>query len=373
MRSVNRKKWATLTKFFEVHEVEQDLRVRIIGHIEGSHENATSGRHEVILLKLLSGPLQIELQLAMRQPELALHPFFASHMEVSPSTCPEIFEQAMIEREMGKGESLFKNGEQANNMFFLLKGTMDYRPEVSADDHTSHHKHSIKVGQHCQISEPALWIDWYHTGTCRSLHEAEVIVLDVLAFYKVIKIDPCAMSHALQYAKDIVADMSEVLATTGFVLDLTPDLLSVGRHHLMVRDKAHLKNCAQEMALLRRGGDSWTTYALAHPHKMHQANGELLATYLAQDQDGSQTQAPVQVPATEFDADAALMGEDFECLDASRKAIQKMSAPMPLLTLATNGQGVSQAVAVVPCVPEPSQDKPGEPKSQSATPIETLV
>merc|ERR1719277_763303 len=103
--------------------ISRSLKIRVNRYIDIilSRTDKLVSRKEVTLMKMLSGPLQEELQLEVYWRHARHHPFFRTmglrSMLVFRKICFSAMDQVLLSR----GDVLFAAGETAHLMFFIIK------------------------------------------------------------------------------------------------------------------------------------------------------------------------------------------------------------------------------------------------------------
>merc|ERR1711990_1378072 len=79
-----------------------------------------------------------------------------------------------------KNDSVFHNGAEAVNMYFIKHGALVYR---FSSQH--HGKQLVKLEVPQWFSENTLWIPWRHCGKMKGLSDCETIALNASKFWEV--------------------------------------------------------------------------------------------------------------------------------------------------------------------------------------------
>jgi len=135
------------------------------------------------LLGLVSEPLRVELHFEINMPVLGYHPFFRNYSLTSPSTMRQVCHQCVARLTLSRSDVLFRCGEVAVRMFFVVSGRLTYIRNEQSDM-------SVNVGD--WACEAVIWTPWANVGTLRVKSDCTLAMIDVERFQQL----------ALQYDMD---------------------------------------------------------------------------------------------------------------------------------------------------------------------------
>lgn len=175
-----------LKKFLNQMDISRELGARVTRYVdcvvELRHKKVPISKVEY--LKLLSGPLNVELHTALFQPHLTNHPFFAQYHHASRSAARQLCSTAVHSEDYAKNDTVFERFTEAKHMHFLAKGTLAYRFLYTS---TGKSKRTMRLDVNQWCCEPALWIVWEHCGHLKGLTDCESMMLHVGKFSEVTK------------------------------------------------------------------------------------------------------------------------------------------------------------------------------------------
>eukprot|EP00448_Togula_jolla_P010057 CAMPEP_0170608220 /NCGR_PEP_ID=MMETSP0224-20130122/21470_1 /TAXON_ID=285029 /ORGANISM="Togula jolla, Strain CCCM 725" /LENGTH=725 /DNA_ID=CAMNT_0010933435 /DNA_START=34 /DNA_END=2211 /DNA_ORIENTATION=- len=122
-----------------------------------------------ILLKLPEGVLTA-LHCETYTPILCPHPLFNHIDQVDGGCFVDICHTASSQRGLANGQVLFRFGEVASKMYFVVSGELEYSFGVTEGM-------GIKVSEGW-LSENVLWLSWEHRGRLSAISTCELVVVD---------------------------------------------------------------------------------------------------------------------------------------------------------------------------------------------------
>jgi hypothetical protein len=177
-----------LKKFLSQKGISRDLGARVTRYVdcvvEFRHKIVPIGKVEY--LKLLSGPLNVQLRTMIFQPHLLGHPFFLRCSHSSKTAMRHICSSSLQTECYAKNDSVFGRGTMAKSMYFITRGFLVYRFHQSNSN-----KRTVKLEEHHWFLENALFIPWKHHGHMKGLSDCESTVLNANKFW-----DVTAKSHS---------------------------------------------------------------------------------------------------------------------------------------------------------------------------------
>jgi len=195
---------------------------------------------KVEYLKLLSGPLNVELQTALYKPRLMLHPFFITYNDSGRSAMKRLCSVALHSEHFAKSDTVFQRDDQAKHMHCVTQGCLVYCVYRS---NTDRHKRLVRliIDEYC--SEAALWIPWRHRGHMKGLTDCELMMINADKFMDVTisskeDVHELARTTAIHFA-------SKMQAYTSFgrvhVHDITQERMAIAMSEEL-GSKAHKKD-----------------------------------------------------------------------------------------------------------------------------------
>jgi hypothetical protein len=224
-----------LKKFLNQMRISRDLGARVTRYVdcivELRHKTVPIGKVEY--LKLLSGPLNVELHTMIFQPHLMVHSFFKRYLDTSRTAMRQLCSTSVQTESYAKNDSLFHHGVHAKNMYIVTRGALAYRFY-----NTDRAKMTVKLDVHHWFTEHALWIQWEHHGHMKGLSDCESIALNASKFWDVIA---KATSSTFVLARERAMDFAQRIRCCasfgpGYVTDIPQahmaKLMAEARHHL---------------------------------------------------------------------------------------------------------------------------------------------
>jgi hypothetical protein len=211
-----------LKRFLGQSGIARELSTRITRYIECVIED----RQRVVpigkveYLKLLSGPLRVELLTMIFTPYLRAHTFFVQFHEASRTAMRQLCSTAVHTEHYAKNDSVYVRGTVAKQMYFVQKGKLGYR---FLDSEKS--KRTVLLVAKHWCSEHALWIPWRHRGQMKGVSDCELICLQNGKFWDIISkshsagLLPLARNGAMYFASYVRAVSS---FGAGYLTDVPP-------------------------------------------------------------------------------------------------------------------------------------------------------
>jgi len=232
----HRRQHAQLTQFCRQNRVPRELLNRITRFLQYEmtelHKQRIDHR-DVVLLDMLSGPLYTELLYCMYSPILQKHSVFNMLCRTWPLVAQKIASQVVSSKYLGTSDMLFNQGEEANNVFWVMSGQMEYSRESWP---------SCKVEEEDWISEPALWTLWLYQGSLQTAGPVRLLVIDVVQFVDVILAVPGTWQEITTYARSFVDYLND--HASDFCFDVTHD-------HWCEGSGIHTRGAAESSPLAR--------------------------------------------------------------------------------------------------------------------------
>jgi hypothetical protein len=171
---------------------------------------------EVIILKMLSRPLFMELEKEIHRPTLTKHPFFMKYYLADGVAFESICNTAVSVSTLSDRDALFSSGSKDDRIVFLSKGLLLYSTRSTSarelgvySEPCSEDEESavIEAGDWC--CEPALWTLWHHLGMCWAGELSNVLAVDAERFCTVTVSQHLLTHETLMYANAFVGKLNE--------------------------------------------------------------------------------------------------------------------------------------------------------------------
>jgi len=181
MNSENARKLLLFQQYLRQHGISTSLAVRMRRHLEHKllRERENVEEKDVELMSRLSKPLQSELHLEVHRPHLVQHPFFEAYNQANSAAFRKICHTAIDESWLSHGDVLFSSGENAEKMYIIKCGVLNYTPQDADKDN----KMLVQADE--WISEAALWAPWVHVGVAMAPVRCCLLVVDAMAVVQV--------------------------------------------------------------------------------------------------------------------------------------------------------------------------------------------
>jgi len=180
-----------LRAYFKKNNVSSALSKTIWKFLRQRHFNhqTRGNKAQVGLLKLLPPNLQGALHQELYGPYITRAPFFFHYMALCTEGLVEVCSQAISEKTMVWGETLFFEGKVAEQMHFIASGYMRYEHSLE--------QYNELLGTGSWIAEPVLWVKWVHVAPLNADTSAELIELDSEKFRATVSL----YTHTFPYVK----------------------------------------------------------------------------------------------------------------------------------------------------------------------------
>jgi len=211
-----------LRRYLRTRSISAALSVRIIHFVEFqlSVQRQHIRESRVLLLKLLSKPLQMELARETYEPTLVRHPLFRLYTQVSEDAIQHVCSAALVSLAVSKGDTVFVDGASDDRMIIVYQGTLRYRehqdhsqdqgPEGTRSMTPVFRDQMLEAGEWC--SEASLWTTWTHVGTLQAPRVAEVLAVVAGKFADVTLRNRWVSQPCCRYANDFVEHLNKLAA-----------------------------------------------------------------------------------------------------------------------------------------------------------------
>lgn len=195
--------FSLLTHYLANNGVTQEMAMKVKHSARHALEEQERNAPEasIVLLKLMSDPLLMELHFEIYQPIIRVHPFFKCYIDINPMGMCRVCHTAMAVLSVSMGDILFTEWEvpQKPRMLFVVSGGLEY---VTS---TANHR---KLSNSDWVSEACLWTsDWIHAGTLRAEGECRLLEIDAVKFQTCLT--RFCFEPAQKYAQGFVKMISE--------------------------------------------------------------------------------------------------------------------------------------------------------------------
>merc|ERR1712032_742144 len=201
------------------HQVRVGLSLRIKRFMKIHYNSRKSRIHEedINFFRNLPVNLKIELHQEIYMPVITAHPLFVLVSRLDYKSTLELCHLAMSQTYIIATQDVFVEDELATQMFFIVKGRLQYYPK-KARCHAS-----VPVAQSAWVAEPVLWTEWMHRGRLMATLASEVAALDPLKF-QALTLERLKLVAALrEYAGLFAERMSQGSELDGWCNDLCPE------------------------------------------------------------------------------------------------------------------------------------------------------
>jgi len=180
----------TLRRYLRQRNIPQTLAIKIHNQALERHRKDNPLREEdVSLLVSLAPMLRRELVKSTRMPYLLRLPLFRLWADIDKWNLQQLCHEATEIVFLSPSDDLFVAGTSAGEAYCVMSGNLLYQqdPETSwVDEHVTE-----SYGPHSWLCEAALWCEWVHVGSLRSLTSSEIIAVKAKTFFEVVaKSDP---------------------------------------------------------------------------------------------------------------------------------------------------------------------------------------
>lgn len=203
LRSNHMKQFWMLRRYLKQNQVNKELQFRIEKFLEYRimKEQEYVQPSMVLHLPKLSIPLRNELAHSIMVQWLRGHPFFHKVSTLMPNFMHKLCSNAIKEKVLGQGDTVFEAGEECSQIFFLSAGlVLEYTP-LSTRNKKVEDEPSNQLTQKQWLCEPALWVFWKHLGVCECNKPGELISVDAFSFGKEMSAHPAPRTFCASYAR----------------------------------------------------------------------------------------------------------------------------------------------------------------------------
>ncbi|CAE7478934.1 eag, partial [Symbiodinium necroappetens] len=160
MQASSRKQFWLLRRFLNARKVPKKSRSRIIRFLEQRvpKESQKVQQRDIKICSLLSEPLKDLLAWELHRRLLGRHRLFYILHGAIEAMMMRVCSVAVSESTLAEQDELFRAGESASHMTFVLSGSFQYQPGYEFQEPTD-------IGPYRWLVEPCLWTDWQHQGT----------------------------------------------------------------------------------------------------------------------------------------------------------------------------------------------------------------
>eukprot|EP00928_Gymnodinium_smaydae_P066250 TRINITY_DN49294_c0_g1_i1.p1 TRINITY_DN49294_c0_g1~~TRINITY_DN49294_c0_g1_i1.p1 ORF type:complete len:673 (+),score=97.17 TRINITY_DN49294_c0_g1_i1:185-2203(+) len=198
-----------LRRYMKHHKVPMALSTRIQRFLEHAlqEQKAKVSTDKVKIFNLLSEQLRSELQCAMSERHLKVHPLFDHLAECSMVTMHRLSSTAISRESFARGDTIFIAEEKATHLEFVVAGRLHY---IRTDSLGNKYEEWVDKDEDW-ISEPACWTSsWIHVGLLASATESDLLRVDAGQFAGAICMNPHAQKVVTTYANRFVEWINSV-------------------------------------------------------------------------------------------------------------------------------------------------------------------
>jgi len=212
------KKLTDLTDWLLDNKITSALMTRVRRNIRFAMTEERRGRPNIEMLKMLSKPLQAEINFEVHMRTLGVHPFLRTYAMSFESVAQQVCFKAVGTLQAVEGDQLFLEGQVPlePKVYFVTSGFLTYA-QTNDDGHVA----TEEVHSEEWVSEPALWTQWVHQGLLFAMAVSSVLQLDCLEFQKLTSA-ASGLATARTYGKEFVRQLNRGRPTD--LRDLDMDL-----------------------------------------------------------------------------------------------------------------------------------------------------
>eukprot|EP00746_Dinoflagellata_sp_MGD_P137690 gnl/MRDRNA2_/MRDRNA2_71453_c0_seq2.p1 gnl/MRDRNA2_/MRDRNA2_71453_c0~~gnl/MRDRNA2_/MRDRNA2_71453_c0_seq2.p1 ORF type:complete len:524 (+),score=77.61 gnl/MRDRNA2_/MRDRNA2_71453_c0_seq2:143-1573(+) len=174
-----------LRRFLRERNLPIPLQLRIKKYVAWAiaHQNEEVQEADVVLLKMLSVPLRMDLEYETAKPVLLQHPFFMRVAWVDVNALRHTVHSSLAWLSLSEGDVLFTAGRNSSRIFFVESGTLEYdRNSMARSMGVECDLDDEKLTQCEWCCEAALWTSWVHVGTLRASTMCKIACFDAHKF-----------------------------------------------------------------------------------------------------------------------------------------------------------------------------------------------
>eukprot|EP00931_Biecheleriopsis_adriatica_P015307 TRINITY_DN11776_c1_g2_i1.p1 TRINITY_DN11776_c1_g2~~TRINITY_DN11776_c1_g2_i1.p1 ORF type:complete len:898 (+),score=167.57 TRINITY_DN11776_c1_g2_i1:20-2713(+) len=187
LRNINsdrNEQFSRLRRYFLENKVSVPLMACIWSCLHKSMASARRRVHDqdITILQTLPMGLRMELAEQVHASTLAVHPFFVSYGELYPQKIIKICKEARS-MSLNMSAELFTVETEAENMFFLVDGSMEYYRQKAGNSEES--EKAVQVKSVSWAAEPVLWLTWKHMGRLTAMSHCELVLLHAATIHAI--------------------------------------------------------------------------------------------------------------------------------------------------------------------------------------------
>lgn len=193
-----------LRTYLRSRDISERLKSHIFGFVRktrNTRQQKAVNNREIEAMCGLPSAVGYALRREVYMPTLLHHPFFSTLFTkegvVDRKRERELLNHVLAEHPFAMEEDLFRTGDTATRMIFLVNGEVLYKSRL--DDFPN----GLKVFGGEWIGEQALWLKWRMVGRAMARLPTDVVYVDSSAFQKVYAPVAYARKYAALYVKMI--------------------------------------------------------------------------------------------------------------------------------------------------------------------------
>eukprot|EP00443_Scrippsiella_acuminata_P014477 CAMPEP_0115186288 /NCGR_PEP_ID=MMETSP0270-20121206/9905_1 /TAXON_ID=71861 /ORGANISM="Scrippsiella trochoidea, Strain CCMP3099" /LENGTH=873 /DNA_ID=CAMNT_0002599409 /DNA_START=83 /DNA_END=2704 /DNA_ORIENTATION=+ len=218
-----------LRRFLGENNVSMQLAMRVWRYYEQGQKGKPHRMmwRDVALFADIPEVLKMDLQHEVYMPALAWHPFFFHYQENNSNAMRAICYHAVNEVSFRKEQDIYREGEVADKMYFVIDGLLEHRMTLGGcsptmdgvDDYTGIVTEEVFVGE--WLAEAAVWVKWFFTGTTATKQFSVLCVLAVPGLHRVMKEYVDLLPRCCVYAESFVQHLrAQGVAMSDLATDL---------------------------------------------------------------------------------------------------------------------------------------------------------
>lgn len=248
-----------LHDYFKEHGISSSLQMRLRRFLFINHDESQELQAQIEALRMLPQSVLMDVHNEAFCPHLAMHQFFCDLREENPRLVRQLCHESLIESIVQSDETIFCTGDACIQMLWVHRGLLQYklgrqkvavatssiaklRKEKSLTDAGWEELFNVRVdgaeevGKDHWLSEPVLWTPWEHTGECKTLYTAGLLIMDALTFCRVIRRYESMHIVASLYARKFLEELNKALHPSDLILP--PENSDVATLRLIQRSQA---------------------------------------------------------------------------------------------------------------------------------------
>lgn len=178
---------SALRRYISENKVSAELSMRVWKFL-GQCKQARPRRLMLVDVELvaeLPPMLQAEMHFEVFARGLFWHPFFHHYGDRAPAAMQAVCHKTVTEVALITGQGLFSTDQASDRFYFVVEGTLSYTLDVSLSFSLIDLPNFVNSGQ--WLSEAALWVRWYHTGSSSAVTVAMLLSVEASKLHVIMR------------------------------------------------------------------------------------------------------------------------------------------------------------------------------------------